>query len=118
MGGEGSARRVTRGLGTSWRAAGPSPGRLDRGRSQPDDVLGEGEGRGESRRLDAVEVDEAWDAVDGRPLDDEVRRRLAFCGKLGTDAGVARLKASVSESWVVAADGLVEGAGPRLVKTV
>src|SRR5438128_8345269 len=55
------------------------------------------ERRGQARRLDAEQIDEARDALVGRPLDEEIARGLA-----------ARLQGAVLKARPVAAYGLVK----------
>src|SRR5712691_503327 len=64
--------------------------------------------RGEARRLDAEEIDEARDAVVGRALDKEIARRLAARLELGPDSGIGGLQGAVFQSRPVAAYGVVE----------
>src|SRR6185437_4328346 len=69
----------------------------------------EGQRRGEARRFDAVEIDEAWHAMRRRPLDDEVAGRLAGGDDLRPYAGIAWLQRAVPQRGPVAADGGIEG---------
>src|SRR5581483_11117322 len=56
------------------------------------------------RRFNAIEVDEAGDAVLVRPLDEEIRRRLVGSADLGTNPGIAGLQRALREARPVAAD--------------
>src|SRR5574341_2073807 len=85
---------------------------------QTGDVIRDGERRGQSRRLDAEEIDEAGDAVVARPGDGEILRGLAGPGGLRPDAGIAGLQGAVPESRVIAADGRVEGRFAARVEAV
>src|SRR6185437_10233903 len=69
---------------------------------------GDGERGGKPRRFNAIEVDEAGDAVLGRALQPEIRRGLAATADLGADAGIARLQRAVAEIGPVCADRGVE----------
>src|SRR5881396_2887729 len=66
------------------------------------------ERRGQARRLDAEQIDEARDAVVGRPLDMEIACRLAARLELGPDSGIGRLQGAVLQARPVAAYGAVE----------
>src|SRR6266480_5615892 len=66
------------------------------------------ERRGEARRLDAEQIDEARDAVVGRPLDEEIARGLAARLELGPDSGIRGLQGAVREARPVAAYRLVK----------
>src|SRR6266513_923741 len=66
------------------------------------------ERRGEARRLDAEQIDEARDAVVGRPLDEEIARGLAAPLELGPDSGIRGLQGAVLVARPVAAYGLVK----------
>src|SRR2546426_5882210 len=66
------------------------------------------ERRGEARRLDAEEIDEARDAVVGRALDEEIARGLAARLELGPDSGIGGLQGVVLQVRPVAAYGLVK----------
>src|SRR5437773_2905394 len=66
------------------------------------------ERRGEARRLDAEQIDEARDAVVGRPLDEEIARGLAARVELGPDSGIGGLQGAVLKARPVAAYGLVK----------
>src|SRR5579859_5761778 len=68
------------------------------------DVRGDLQRCGQARRLDAIEIDEAGDAVIMRPLNDEVGRRLVRAGNLGPDARVARLQLAILQAGIILAD--------------
>src|SRR5712691_13001142 len=66
------------------------------------------ERRGEARRFDAEEIDEARNAVVGRALDEEVARRFAPRPHFRPDPGISGLQSAVFQSRPVAAYGLVK----------
>src|SRR5436309_6021981 len=66
------------------------------------------ERRGQARRLDAEQIDEARDALVGRPLDEEVARGLAARLELGPESGIRGLQGAVLKARPVAAYGLVK----------
>src|SRR5215831_15365971 len=61
------------------------------------DLPADGLAGGDSRRLDAQEVDEVRRTVAARLLDDEVAERLARALELGADAGVVGLEVIVGD---------------------
>src|SRR5262249_52195258 len=81
-------------------------------------MVGDGERRGQPRRLDAEEVHHSRDAVPLRALYEQVARGLAPRLYLGPDAAVGGLQAAVLELGPVAAYGLVEDAAAAGVDVV
>src|SRR5690242_5752961 len=82
--------------------------RMRRGVEQSRDMGGNGKGRREARRFDAIEVHQARHAMCIRPLHQEVGRGLTGAADLGPDAGIARLQAAIPKPRPIAADGGVE----------
>src|SRR5690349_2950479 len=80
--------------------------------------IGERERARQSGRLDAVEVQEAGDAVLARTLNQEVRGGRAPWRELRSDAGVPGRERAVAQGREVATNGVVEGLSPALVERV
>src|SRR5260221_3815692 len=80
--------------------------------------VGQGERRGEPRRLDSKQMHQAGHAVLARALDLEVRRRLARPGGLRPDAGVARQQRAVGQPRPVAPDRGIEALGALRIDRV
>src|SRR5882672_10246023 len=79
---------------------------------------GEREARGEAGRLDAIELHEPWHAVLRRPLDLEIRRRLAGSRGLRADAGIARRERTIRQSGPITPDGRIEPLGTSRIDIV
>src|SRR4051812_14990300 len=78
----------------------------------------QGERRGESRRLDAEQMDQTRDAMLARPLDVEVRCGLPSARGLRPDSRVAGQQRAIGQARPIASDGRIEAVGAARIHFV
>jgi hypothetical protein len=85
---------------------------------QRQNVLGQGQGGCQARRLDAQQVHQSGDTVLRGPCDDEIGCFLTGADDLRANAGIGGLESDVHHVWPVLADRFLEMLGTGRIDTV